>query len=100
MTGYAYVWEFVVRPERTVAFERAYGSEGEWVALFRRASGYRGTLLLRDRSVANRYVTIDRWCSEEDYRQFLAQNAEDYRAIDDRCGVLTLEERSLGVYEE
>lgn len=100
VAGYAYVWEFLVRPEQVADFERAYGPQGEWAALFRRAPGYIGTLLLRDASEANRYLTIDRWRSEQDYRQFREQYAAEYRAIDERCERLTLQERSLGIYEE
>jgi heme-degrading monooxygenase HmoA len=100
VAGYVYVWEFLVRPERVAAFERTYGPNGEWAALFGRAPGYLGTLLLRDASHAHRYLTIDRWRSEEDYQQFREHYAAEYRAIDERSETMTLQERSLGTYEE
>ena len=48
--GYAYIWEYTVRPERVAEFEQAYGPDGEWVRLFRRAGGYVRTELHRDRA--------------------------------------------------
>ena len=56
------------------------------------------SLLLRDRAVPHRYVTVDRWRSEEDYARFRQRFAEDYRALDERCRELTLHERALGTY--
>ena len=98
MGTYAYVWEFLVRPEKTPLFERLYGPDGDWVALFRCAHGYIDTLLLKDRGVANRYVTVDRWESEEAYERFRKAFAEEYQSLDERCQELTVQERSLGVY--
>jgi hypothetical protein len=40
MAGYATVWEFRVRADRRAEFERHYGPDGSWVALFRRGDGY------------------------------------------------------------
>jgi len=31
----AIVWEFIVKEEAVSAFQRAYGPDGEWAALFR-----------------------------------------------------------------
>lgn len=98
MDSYAYVWEFLVRPEKAMLFERLYGPEGDWVALFRRAEGYIDTLLLKDRDVPSRYVTVDRWESEGAYQRFRKAFADDYRALDERAQELTVRERSLGVY--
>jgi len=99
MREYVDAWEFDVRPEKASDFERAYGAEGDWTTLFRRAEGYVGSLLLRDRSVAHRYLTVDRWRSEEDYARFRERFAEEYRALDERCRDLTLHERQLGTYD-
>lgn len=100
MAGYTYLWEFLVRPEKTSLFEHLYGAEGDWDALFQRAAGYIDTRLLRDRSVANRYITIDRWDSDQAYQQFRKDFAEEYRVLDERCEELAVEERSLGTYSE
>lgn len=100
MARYAYLWEFLVRPDKASLFERMYGPEGDWVTLFRRAAGYVDTRLLKDRSAADRYVTIDRWESEADYRRFRERFADEYRSLDERCEGLTTEERFLGAYSE
>ena len=100
MPSYVYLWEFHVRPGAEADFERHYGSTGTWVALFRRAPGYVDTRLLKDRAVPGRYVTIDRWESEEAYRAFRARFAGEHDAVDRACEALTVEETPLGAYEE
>jgi heme-degrading monooxygenase HmoA len=100
MTGYTYIWEFQVRPGKQTEFERIYGPDGRWVELFRQAAGYVGTLLLKDRAVENRYVTIDRWRHERDYKEFRARFAKEYQALDAECQDLTIREISLGEYGE
>ena len=47
-----------------------------------------------------RYVTIDRWESEEAYRAFRARFAGEHDAVDRACEALTVEETPLGAYEE
>lgn len=93
------VWEFEVAPEARAEFERLYGPEGDWVALFGRASGYLDSILLRDRSRSGRYLTVDRWESEASYRTFRAQFAREYAEIDRRGETLTLREAPLGEFE-
>lgn len=96
MTGYAYMWEFRVEPSCVEAFERHYAPAGSWALLFRRAEGYVGTLLLKDASEPLRYVTIDRWRSEKDYRAFRARFAREYDELDQECEALTTRETALG----
>jgi hypothetical protein len=98
--GYAYIWEFDIRAERQADFESIYGPEGEWAELFRQASGYVGTLLLKDRSSSTRYVTIDRWRSEQDCEDFRVRFSREYEALDEACQELTVREASLGAYDE
>ena len=99
MSEYVYVWEFLVRPERAEAFERAYGPQGEWVALFKRSPGYISTLLLKDKARQDRYLTIDRWRSEDDCQQFRARYEAEYRALDQGFEGLTQQEQLLGCFE-
>ena len=75
MTPYVYVWEFKVRPGCEAEFERNYGPDGSWVELFRAAHGYLDTILLRDLGRGRRYLTIDRWESEDAYRSFRTARA-------------------------
>ena len=78
----ALVFSYEVRePE---AFERAYGSDGEWAEFFRRGAGYIGTELLRDVELPTRYLVIDRWESADAYNAFAAQHRDEYmRRVDD-----------------
>ena len=64
--------------------------------LFRQAPGYLDTVLYRDRNDRNRYVTIDRWESEQAFRDFRAGFAEDFERLDIDGEHLTLEETPLG----
>jgi heme-degrading monooxygenase HmoA len=100
MSGYVYVWAFRVATQHRDAFEQAYGAGGAWTALFAQADGYLGTTLLADRTVAGRYLTIDRWRDEAAYRAFRERDAERYAALDRACEGLTEHEESLGSYFE
>lgn len=98
MTAYSYVWEYRVEADRRTAFEQAYGPQGPWVALFRRAPGYVRTDLLHDRADPARYLSIDHWRSLEDYQAFRASFAAEYAAIDRECDALTTHEQALGEF--
>jgi len=97
---YVYVWEFRVAPEREPEFVAAYGPAGTWAQMFRKAAGYIETLLLQDRSVPGRFLTIDRWSDEAAHERFVAQFRDEYRALDLACEPLTQHETSLGSYWE
>jgi heme-degrading monooxygenase HmoA len=99
MDGYVTVWEFRVHPDRRAEFERRYGPEGVWTALFRCAEGYLGTELLHDHNDALRYLTIDRWTTPDAYRSFHARFAEQYASLDRDCEGLTAHEAALGEYD-
>jgi heme-degrading monooxygenase HmoA len=99
MTGFVYLWEFEVRAGREAEFELHYGPAGSWVRLFRTASGYVSTTLLKDRSTARRYVTIDQWESESAYRQFRDAKAKAFAELDAQCEALTVTERQVGHFD-
>jgi heme-degrading monooxygenase HmoA len=95
---YAYIWEYVVRPEEVSEFERAYGPEGSWAELFRRHPGYLRTELHRDLRRPARYVTIDYWQSREACRAFRREFARAFESLDKRCDLLTETETYLGEF--
>lgn len=97
---YCYIWEYQVVPEQRAAFLAAYGSEGDWVQLFRRANGYLGTLLVRDLTDPDRYITLDRWASRQAHELFLEDHHAAYVALDARCARLTSAETLVGHFEE
>lgn len=98
-TTYSYVWEYEVREGCERAFEEAYGPEGTWVELFRRAPGYLRTELLRDREHPRRYLTVDSWESAEAWRSFREALGAEFEEIDARCEDLTVLERELGTFD-
>ncbi|MCG8458184.1 MAG: antibiotic biosynthesis monooxygenase [Holophagales bacterium] len=93
--GFAYIWEYRVRPRRALDFENAYGPKGPWVALFERAPGYQRTELHRDRQANDRYITIDYWESAEKWQDFRESFSAEFEALDAQCEDLTLEEREI-----
>lgn len=93
------LWEFRVRGGREAEFERRYGSEGDWVRLFRRGEGYVGTALLRDLGTPRRYVVTDTWRDGAAYRTFKEIHAQAYATLDRECTELTEDERCLGEFE-
>jgi heme-degrading monooxygenase HmoA len=93
---YVVIWEYQVRPGETARFERLYGPQGEWVALFRAWPGYLATDLLRGDN--GHYLTADRWDSREAYEAFQQQAATDYARIDALGDALTLSERRIGAF--
>lgn len=55
--SYEIVWSYDVGPDAREAFERAYGSTGEWAQLFSRGDGFIEVVLLEDATVPGRYLT-------------------------------------------
>lgn len=98
VAGYATLWEFEVVPGRQAEFEAHYGPDGSWAQLFRRANGYLGSELLRDRAKPLRYLTIDRWASLEDWQAFSREHAAKYARLDREFEGLTAHEAPLGEY--
>jgi heme-degrading monooxygenase HmoA len=96
---YVYVWEFIVAPEHIADFEQAYGLEGDWARLFRRAPGYVRTELLKDPSRPGRYVTVDAWESRRQWEEFRTQFAKEFEALDAKCEGWTISETELGRFE-
>ena len=97
---YVHLWEFHVSPAWAADFERHYGPAGTWAQLFGLSPDYLGTLLLKDNTVPGRYLTIDRWRSEDAYRLFRSTYARQYAELDNECEQLTIDERSLGTFNE
>ena len=97
---YTVIWRFTVKPARRADFERHYGADGTWAALFRLGAGYLGTDLLRDTARNDVYVTIDRWTTAAAFTAFKATHGTAYAALDRECEDLTEKEERLGVIAE
>jgi heme-degrading monooxygenase HmoA len=96
--SFVIVWEFRIQSDKRRAFERAYGSDGDWAKFFRKAKAYLGTELIQDRRQPERYLTIDYWKSRKHYEHFKKQNRSMYQLIDFRCEALTSAESEIGQF--
>ena len=96
---YVIIWKYQVKLERIDEFEHIYRPEGQWEELFKKGNGFIGTELFRDVERPQRYITIDRWESVKDYKDFQAQWKEEYKVLDAQCEDLTETESLLGKWE-
>ena len=90
---YVTVWKFIVKPGKEADFERHYGPDGSWVALFRNAPGYVRTELYRGEGTE--YLTVDYWETVETYLEFKAARGEEYARLDEELSALTEREESV-----
>lgn len=90
------LWRFRAAPALRREFEQAYGPSGPWARLFRRASGYLGTELLRGPGEGGDYLVLDRWESAEAWQRFRRDAAREYADLDRRCEALTEREEPVG----
>jgi heme-degrading monooxygenase HmoA len=97
-TEFVAIWEFRVADGSASRFEQLHGTDGAWVRLFGRGAGYLGSELLRDVDHPGRYVTIDRWTSEDAYRAFRLGFDAEYRTLDEEGELLTDGEQPLGSF--
>jgi heme-degrading monooxygenase HmoA len=93
--GFVVAWFYRTRPEQRAEFERAYGPDGVWAALFRRGEGYLGTELFRD---GESYLVLDRWASQDEHERFGRVFGGEYEALSAESEVLYHEETLLGAF--
>jgi heme-degrading monooxygenase HmoA len=94
------VWEFIARADKIQEFEDYYANSGPWTAMFRRNSGYHGTVLLRDMQNPRRYLTIDRWENAALHRAMRQRCKAELEELDSAGEAFTESERHTGVFEE
>ena len=93
----ALVFSYEVRDP--VAFEQAFGADGDWAQFFRLGTGYIGTELLRDVEIPSRYLVIDRWESREAYQAFVEEHRPEYMRRVDESAFYYDAELHLGTFE-
>jgi quinol monooxygenase YgiN len=98
VSGFAYMWEFDVKPGSVDEFRKLYGPDGEWVQLFSNAEGYLRTELHRDIRTPLRFVTVDYWKSETHLERFRRHRAAEFEEIDSRGEALTESENMIGEF--
>jgi len=94
------VWEFEIRPECEERFRSVYGSDGDWVQLFRSDVNYQLSILVQDPSRPRVYLTLDFWNSREAYESFKQLHHEAYFSLDRASEGLSLCERHIGSFEQ
>ena len=95
---YVVVWEFWVRQNRVTEFIEKYGPEGTWARFFRGSAGYIRTELVRDVTADHRFLTLDYWQTEEEFKRFREQNLAEYERLDKEFERLTETEMRLGAF--
>jgi heme-degrading monooxygenase HmoA len=93
---YVIVWEFRVAADKQAEFIEKYGPDGIWARFFRNGQGYVRTELVRDVADRLRFLTLDYWQSEEEFKKFRVQNHAEYERLDTECERLTESEICLG----
>jgi heme-degrading monooxygenase HmoA len=92
------VWEFLARREKVNEFVEKYGPEGAWARFFRGSPGYIRTELVKDVAADLRFLTLDYWQSEEEFKRFHGQNLAGYERLDKEFEGLTEKETRLGAF--
>jgi heme-degrading monooxygenase HmoA len=93
---YIIIWKYKVNEDFKNEFEMLYGSSGEWVKFFKRSPHYFGTELIKNEEI---YITIDRWDSIENYKEFLNLNKKEFDIIDMKGERLTESENLIGKFK-
>jgi heme-degrading monooxygenase HmoA len=94
--GYAIAFEYLVPQETRAAFERTYGSAGDWARFFGQDPSYLGTELWALGDDDGRYLLFDRWRSAEDYRAFRTRHRDEYDRRSAENALLYASERLIG----
>jgi heme-degrading monooxygenase HmoA len=95
-SAFVIIWEFQVRKGMERKFESVYGANGDWVRLFKQNECYIQTELIRDLRKDRTYLTLEFWTSQEAYEAFRKQHFAKYKAIDQKCEIVTSREREVG----
>ena len=96
---FCYIWEFRAKPLKIDEFESAYGPDGLWAQLFRKAPNYIRTELLKDPVQKNRYLTVDYWADRQAYERFTLDFRAEYTSLDEVCEDYIEFERHIGDFE-
>lgn len=94
----AYIWRYVVKPDRVDAFREAYGPNGAWAAYFSQSADYLGTDLYEDRETPGQFVTIDYFANGAARDELVTRKADAYARIDREWEQATLEEIFVGQF--
>jgi heme-degrading monooxygenase HmoA len=97
-SAYVIVWEFRIRQGTELEFAEHYGPDGSWARFFQSGEGYIRTDLVRDVSDGGRFLTLDYWKSQSEFKKFREQNLAEYERLDKEFEGLTETETRLGSF--
>ena len=97
-SAYVIVWEFRIRQGVEAEFVEHYGPDGTWAGFFQRGEGYIRTELVRDLADQARFLTLDYWRSQSEFKKFREQNRAEYERLDKELEGLTEKEARLGSF--
>src|SRR5262249_54149811 len=97
-SAYVIVWEFRIRQGAEAEFVEKYGPDGTWARFFRSGEGYIRTELVRDAADPRRFLTLDYWQSQSDFKRFRERNRAAYEGLDKEFESLTEKETRLGSF--
>jgi heme-degrading monooxygenase HmoA len=95
---FAIVFEYRVSDECLAAFERVYGSDGEWARFFADDPVYRGSELWAFQGQPGRYLVVDRWDSAAAYHDFRERVEAEYERRSADSASLYNTERLVGEF--
>ena len=98
MTEYVIVWEFRINPQTEQDFVRHYGPDGSWAQFFRKSKSYIRTELVKDVADPLRFLTLDYWQSQSEFKRFREENLAEYERLDKEFERLTEKETRLGSF--
>jgi heme-degrading monooxygenase HmoA len=95
---YIIIWQYKINPAYRSEFETLYGQDGDWIKLFKRSDQFIETEFYQCKEDEERYITIDKWVTEEAYRAFKEAHLEDYQALDRKADDATNRESKIGSF--
>ncbi|MBS1978126.1 MAG: antibiotic biosynthesis monooxygenase [Bacteroidetes bacterium] len=96
--SWSVIWQYKIKPEHRDEFEREYGPQGSWAALFSRSKDYTGSYLHLSEEVPDTYLLIDTWNSKTAYEAFKKTFAEDYDSLSRRFEPFYETEDRIGTF--
>jgi heme-degrading monooxygenase HmoA len=97
---FSVIWTYTVLEQHSEAFRKHYSEDGSWAKLFQRGDGYLHTEFYQDTSHPERFLTIDRWRSREQYDRFFEQHRDAYLTLDKQCDDLTDSEELIATLDD
>ncbi|MDN5210605.1 hypothetical protein QQ020_01060 [Fulvivirgaceae bacterium BMA12] len=95
---YIITWKYVTNHRNAQQFEFAYGSSGDWCALFKQSGHHRGSYLYKSDTTAYTYFLIDMWDTAEHYEKFKKQHKTKWEELDTHFRDLYDQEEKIGTF--